>query len=230
MLREDRERALRKRALRNMENLKIGTKQLEKLHIHDTVQVQNQVGNYPSKWDITGTVVEVKPFDQYIIKVHGSGRLTTRNRKFLRKILPYAKHPADMSMSPSPESPAKLCLPIINDRSVEVPILNDENVEVGMPLQTEGEQTDENVATQPIEHTQGEAIRRSGRVTREPSRLVVDWKSKDYEKKTDIHDTCSTACCSIDYQASLNPAKPSRGGGINGDGHGSPSTSVQDSM
>ena len=67
-----------------MENLKIGTKLLEKLMVHDIVQVQNQVGNYPSKWDITETVVEVKPFDQYVIKVHGSGRLTTRNRKFLR--------------------------------------------------------------------------------------------------------------------------------------------------
>ena len=73
-----------------MEQLKVGTKELAKLDVHDVVKVQNQVGNYPSRWDITGTIVEVKPYDQYVIKVHGSGRLTTRNRKFLKKIHPYA--------------------------------------------------------------------------------------------------------------------------------------------
>ena len=91
LLREDRERALRKRALRNMEKLEVGTRQLTKLSVHDTVQVQNQMGNHPSRWDITGTIVELRPFDQYVIKIHGSGRLTTRNRKFLRKVVPYAQ-------------------------------------------------------------------------------------------------------------------------------------------
>ena len=87
LLKDDRERSLRKRALRNMEKLGVGTKQLEMLEVHDTVQVQN----HPSRWDITGTIVEVRPFDQYVVKVHGSGRLTTRNRKFLRKVTPYAQ-------------------------------------------------------------------------------------------------------------------------------------------
>ena len=34
--------------------------------------------------------MEVKEFDQYVVRIHGSGRLTTRNRRFLKKILPYA--------------------------------------------------------------------------------------------------------------------------------------------
>ena len=32
--------------------------------------------------------MEVWPNDQYVVKVDGSGRLTTRNRKFLRPIKP----------------------------------------------------------------------------------------------------------------------------------------------
>ena len=36
----------------------------------------------------TGTVIEVRQFDQYIVRVDGSGRVTLRNRKFLRRYLP----------------------------------------------------------------------------------------------------------------------------------------------
>ena len=52
------------------------------------VSIQNQKGNKPTRWDCTGTVVEVRPNDQYMVKVDGSGRLTMRNRKFLRPIKP----------------------------------------------------------------------------------------------------------------------------------------------
>ena len=55
-LKGDRENALRKRALRNMEKLEVGPRQMEKLEVHDTVQVQNQVGNHPSRLDITGII------------------------------------------------------------------------------------------------------------------------------------------------------------------------------
>ena len=41
LLREDREKALRKRALKNTERLRVGTKQLEKLQVQDVVQFQN---------------------------------------------------------------------------------------------------------------------------------------------------------------------------------------------
>jgi hypothetical protein len=47
-----------------------------------------QTGPHPTKWDKTGVVIEVKQFDQYIIKVDGSGIVTQRNRKFLRKFFP----------------------------------------------------------------------------------------------------------------------------------------------
>ena len=102
--RDDREKALRKRALRNMEQLTIGTRHLPPLQVQDTVQVQNQVGNHPSRWDITGTVVEVKDHEQYIVKVHGSGRLTTRNRKFLKRVEPYCGDPSSDTSVPIPAS------------------------------------------------------------------------------------------------------------------------------
>ena len=42
--------------------------------------LQNQVGPHPLKWDKTGRVIEVRQFDQYVVRVDGSGRVTLRNR------------------------------------------------------------------------------------------------------------------------------------------------------
>ena len=47
--------------------------------------IQNQSGRFPKKWDKSGEVIEVKGNDQYAVKVAGSGRVTLRNRRFLRK-------------------------------------------------------------------------------------------------------------------------------------------------
>ena len=54
----------------------------------DHVRIQNQMGNYPTKWDKTGVIIEVRQYHQYVIRVDGSGRITIRNRKFLRKYTP----------------------------------------------------------------------------------------------------------------------------------------------
>ena len=62
------------------------TKKLAELQRGDKVFIQNQVGPNPRKWERTGTVVECKDHDQYTVKVDGTGRLTLRNRKFLRKL------------------------------------------------------------------------------------------------------------------------------------------------
>ena len=58
------------------------TKKLPKLVLGNKVFIQNQTGPSPRRWDRTGTVIEVKDFDQYLIKVDGTGRTTLRNRKF----------------------------------------------------------------------------------------------------------------------------------------------------
>ena len=85
---QDREVALRNRHMKMCERLSAHTKQLPPLVVGDSVRIQNQVGPHPTKWDKTGTIIEVKQFDQYVVRVHGSGRPTLRNRKFLRKYVP----------------------------------------------------------------------------------------------------------------------------------------------
>ena len=84
-----REDAMRNRHMREVDKLSQGTKNLPSLEIADKVRVQNQHGPNPLKWDKTGIVVEKKDYDQYIVKMDGSGRVTLRNRKFLRKYKPY---------------------------------------------------------------------------------------------------------------------------------------------
>ena len=92
-----REVALRHRHMTHQEKWSEHTKPLQPLRIGDTVRIQNQVGQHPTKWDRTGTVIEVRQYHQYLVRVDGSGRHTLRNRKFLRKYTP--THP-----SPRPRS------------------------------------------------------------------------------------------------------------------------------
>ena len=54
--------------------------------------IQNQSGRFPTRWDKSGCVVEVKGHDQYVVKVTGTGRLTLRNRRFLRRYEPHSFH------------------------------------------------------------------------------------------------------------------------------------------
>ena len=84
----DREKALRNRHQRDIERWTEHTRKLPPLKVGDTVRVQNQTGPNPTKWDKTGTVIEVLQNDQYRIRMDGSGRATLRNRRFLRKFLP----------------------------------------------------------------------------------------------------------------------------------------------
>lgn len=83
-----REKALRNRHIKLGERWSEHTKRLPPLSVSDHVRIQNQTGNHPNKWDKTGIVIEVRQFDQYVIRVDGSGRVTLRNRKFLRKYIP----------------------------------------------------------------------------------------------------------------------------------------------
>ena len=91
LLQQDRETALARRAVKSEEKLLEGTKKLPGLEVGDTVRIQNQVGERSTRWEKTGEVVEVKPFEQYTVKVHGTGRLTLRNRRFLKKIIPVVR-------------------------------------------------------------------------------------------------------------------------------------------
>ena len=67
-------------------------KVLKTLNLGDSVSVQNQFGSRPGKWGNTGIVTEVHPNRQYSILLDGSRRITLRNRRFIRKISPEARH------------------------------------------------------------------------------------------------------------------------------------------
>ena len=82
------EEALKTRYTRTMESLNKSARDLPQLEEGDRVFVQNQRGTHPTKWDASGIVMEIGFHDKYVIKVDGSGRLTTRNRRFLRKYTP----------------------------------------------------------------------------------------------------------------------------------------------
>ena len=83
-----REEALRKRHMRTAKRLSEHSRSLPPLVTGDYVRVQNEMGPHPTKWDKRGIVVEVRQFDQYVVRVDGLGRVILRNRKFLRKYLP----------------------------------------------------------------------------------------------------------------------------------------------
>lgn len=70
------------------ERLTEHTKRLPPLVVGDHVRIQNQTDPHPTKWDKTGLIIEIHQFDQYVVRVDGSGRLSIRNRKFLRKYIP----------------------------------------------------------------------------------------------------------------------------------------------
>ena len=93
-----REEALRVRHMKAQERWSEHTKRLPPLKVGDLVCIQNQVGHHPTKWDKTGVVVEVHQFDQYIVRVDGSGRVTLRNRKFLRQYMPMKARRAPLSI------------------------------------------------------------------------------------------------------------------------------------
>ena len=105
-----REEALRARHMKAQERWTEHTKLLPPLKVGDLVRIQNQIGHHPTKWDKTGVVIEVHQFDQYIVRVDGSGRVTLRNRKFLRRYVPVKprREPAsitgDMFRSPAPSA------------------------------------------------------------------------------------------------------------------------------
>ena len=88
---EQREKALARRHARREQELSEHTKALKPLQKGQVVMIQNQAGNSPRRWDKSGVVLEVKEFDQYRIKVDGTGRITVRNRRYLKPIVPYER-------------------------------------------------------------------------------------------------------------------------------------------
>ena len=67
------------------------TRHLPPLIVGNNVRIQDQIGHHPNKWDKTGTMIEVHQFDQHVIRLYGSQRVTLCNRKFLHKYILFTK-------------------------------------------------------------------------------------------------------------------------------------------
>ena len=61
--------ALRTRYKDSQTRLAEHCKQLPKLEKGDKVMIQNRHGPKPTKWDCSGTVVEVRDYDKYVVKL-----------------------------------------------------------------------------------------------------------------------------------------------------------------
>ena len=94
-----REMALAKRAIKVGPSEK---RELKPLQLGDSVQIQNQTGNHPNKWFGTGVIAGVLPHRQYQVVKDGSRRVTLRNRRFLKKILPVSRKDFDLTPELSP--------------------------------------------------------------------------------------------------------------------------------
>ena len=81
------EEAIQSRLVRYCEEFGPKSKELPALREGDNVFVQNQDRSIarPTKWDRQGRVIAAKGNNQYLVKIDGSGRLTLRNRRFLKK-------------------------------------------------------------------------------------------------------------------------------------------------
>ena len=85
-----RETAFARRFARMADRLSSGSKQLAPLKENDVVAVQDQSDPHkPGKWTRTGVVVEVLGHGAYNVKMDGSNRVSRRNRKFLKRIVPF---------------------------------------------------------------------------------------------------------------------------------------------
>ena len=99
-----RELALARRHSRDHERWNEHTRRLPPLQVGDHVYLQNLVGNHPRRWERTGTVVEVRQYHQYVVRVDGTGRVTIRNRQHLRKFTPFhAPSTPSLSVTPTVE-------------------------------------------------------------------------------------------------------------------------------
>ena len=78
---EQRERALARRHIVRGKDLSEHTKTLIPLEIGQVVLIQNQTGKNPSRWDKSGQVVEVLPFDQYRIKIRWDRKVIVTQQK-----------------------------------------------------------------------------------------------------------------------------------------------------
>ena len=120
---EYREKGMAKRHVAQSEAWSEHTRKLVPLHVGDKVFLQNQIGHNPRRWERTGIILESKDYDQYLVKVDGTGRATLRNRKFLRKYTPITNPTNVPPPSPvtTPGSPTSSRVPSVIQPAAPTP-------------------------------------------------------------------------------------------------------------
>lgn len=98
---KQREAAVAQRNLKLKERYNATAHSLNDLRIGDKVALQNK----HKRWVNTGRVVEALPHRQYKVRMDGSGRITLRNRRFLRKVHPSIVLPRPTPLLPGPAIP-----------------------------------------------------------------------------------------------------------------------------
>ena len=130
--REQREVALARRHCAKGEELTRGTKELVPLVPGTIVLVQNQVGPNAKKWDKSGVILADKGNSQYQVKLDGSGRVTLRNRAFLKRIVPFMmKKQEGRALELERQGGARV---EVRSPEVEVPEVEVPDVEVEVPV------------------------------------------------------------------------------------------------
>ncbi len=215
MVAEDREKALAKRNVRNMEMYNVHTKELPPLDIGDEVAVQNQTGPRPTRWEKTGVIMEIGRNRNYLVKMHGSGRCTLRNRQFLRKISPVCAdnhmqiHPTAMirtnSTGPVDINAPTSCIPsntvcdgqTLTAKDMEAPTVHNDLADRNEtytcneePPPIIGGSTNTPIPTNNVSNVQdmSNELRRSSR-TRQPRQLLsmsMHGKSHDYMSTSNV--------------------------------------------
>ena len=108
LLAKSRETLLQQRNKRLLNKYNSTAHALKPLTIGTKVVVQSNTGR--RLWNRTGVIVECLPYRQYTVRMNGSGRVTLRNRRFLRPdyVLP---HPLISPSAHVSEKPSKLTVP-----------------------------------------------------------------------------------------------------------------------
>ena len=169
------------------ERLEQHTRRLPPLRFGDQVRIQNQTGPHPNKWEKTGSVIEVRQHDQYVVRIDGSRRVTLRNRKFLRRYIPVhtaPKYPNISIPAPMPPRPSNPTPTLDHQAKTHVepiptpsPPLVDTSQSWSEPMHLPPTPTVvDTTSPSPSNDTQDPCLRRSVRTRRPPPHL------KDYER------------------------------------------------
>ena len=158
---EAKQDALRARFIRTSENLNNHTRPLPPLLPGDKCFVQNQTGQHAKKWYYTGTVMRVLPHDKHAIKMDGSGRVTYRNRRFLRKYTPVSLNVPQGYQPDSPIPENDECLPqVVTDKSTLSPAELEQGVAPEETHIPPGSEVPSNQCSQPTTPIRDSAPRR----------------------------------------------------------------------